>query len=400
MYYMKREEQQLMDLLKEALTPDPGKKQPDHPAKEELDRVIDLAEKHSVLSLLYDCLMELSLTEEQEHVIRRTAERVTQQNYHLLFLAKYLTGILEEEQIAAVLLKGSVTASCYPVPELRKSGDVDLFVSDQVDPARIRALLMWHGIKEQSEQHANHHISFDSPDGITIEIHTELIEQTGKKQLDSYVKTHQNICLEHRVKKNVLGVELYSFDDAYQAYFLLIHMVEDFLRAGFGLKLLCDWVVVWNHGMEDENRQTFLRLVTESGILGFARMITAVCVHYLGLKQEQVAFLMGTEPVNPDSVECFLHDVLEAEEFGKSGKERMVVLQQGGLAGLVREFQHQVQLTYPNASKHWICMPVLWVMLFFGFIHRNRTLRKVSTLEVIKSARKRGRQVEQMDLFE
>lgn len=400
MYDMKREEQQLMDLLKEALTPDQGKKQPSDLSKEELDRVIDLAEKHSVLSLLYDRLMELPLTEGQERVVRRTAERVTQQNYHLLFLAKYLTGILEEEQIASVLLKGSVTASYYPVPELRKSGDVDLFVSDQADLARIRALFMRCGIKEQKDQHANHHISFDSPDGITIEMHTELIEQTGKKQLDSYVKAHQNTCLEHRVKKNVLGVELYSFDDAYHAYFLLIHMVEDFLRAGFGLKLLCDWVVVWNHGMEDEKRQTFLHLVTESGILGFARMITAVCVQYLGLKKEQVAFLMGTEPVDPDSVKSFLRDVLEAEEFGKSGKERMVVLQQGGLAGLVREFQHQVQLTYPNASKHWIGMPVLWVMLLFGFIHRNRTLRKVSTLEVIKSARKRGRQMEQMDLFE
>ena len=400
MYHMKQEEQQLIHLLKEALTPDQEERQPLDLSEKALDRVIDLAGKHSVLSLLYDRLMELPLTNEQEHVVRRTAERVAQQNYHLLFLAKYLTGLFEEEQIAAVLLKGSVTASYYPVPELRKSGDVDLFVSDQADPARIRVLLMQHGIKEQSKQHANHHISFDSPDGITIEIHTELIEQTGKKQLDSYVKANRNICLQHRVKKEVMGIELYSFDDAYQAYFLLIHMVEDFLRAGFGLKLLCDWVVVWNHGMEEGEKQTFLRLVTESGIYGFARMITAVCVQYLGLKEEPVAFLMESEPIERMKVESFFCDVLEAEEFGRSGKERMVVLQQGGLAGLVREFQHQVQLTYPNASKHWICMPVLWVMLFFGFLHRNRTLRKVSTWEVIKSARKRGRQAEQMDLFE
>lgn len=397
---MKREEQELLLLLKKALAADLDMESGKKLTKEELDGILTLANKHSVLALLYDVLMQMPLQKEQKKLVQNTAERVAQQNYHLLFLAKYVTGILKQEQIDAVLLKGGITASYYPVPELRKSGDVDLFVSDQVHAAELRTILLKHGIREQDEQHANHHISFESQDGIIIEIHTDLIEQTGKKQLDSYVKKCQKEFLSHRVQKDVMGIPLYSVEDAYFAYFLLLHMAEDFLRAGFGLKLLCDWVVVWNHGMEDNGKQTFLRLVTESGIFGFARMISAVCIRYLGLREEEMTFLMEKNPVDPAQTDEFLSDILEAEEFGRSAKERMVVLQQSGISGLIREFHHQVQLTYPNASKHIICIPVLWVMLLIGFLHRNRTLRKVSTWKVIKNATERGSRIQRMNLFE
>ena len=84
-------------------------------------------------------------------------------------------------------------------------------------------------------------------------------------------------------------------EDAYHAYELLLHMLQHFLRAGFGVKLLCDWVVLWNRGLNEEERQQYLKMVNDSGIKGFSDMITICCIKYLGLKRESVMWMSPFE---------------------------------------------------------------------------------------------------------
>ena len=50
-------------------------------------------------------------------------------------------------------------------------------------------------------------------------------------------------------------------------------------------------------------------------------MITMVCVQFLGLNEEKIRF-MNCMPDCP--TEEFMREILDAEEFGKSGSERMV----------------------------------------------------------------------------
>ena len=60
-------------------------------------------------------------------------------------------------------------------------------------------------------------------------------------------------------------------------------MLQHFLRAGFGLKLLCDWVVFWEKGYGSGVEEHFCSMAEECRVMGFARLVTAVCVKYLGL---------------------------------------------------------------------------------------------------------------------
>lgn len=93
-------------------------------------------------------------------------------------------------------------------------------------------------------------------------------------------------------------------------------MMQHFLRSGFGLKLLCDWVLFWQEPTTQEDRECYLRLVKDAGIKGFSDVITNVCVMYLGLEQQDVAWM----ELSADSpVEEFMREILDAEEFGKSG---------------------------------------------------------------------------------
>ena len=198
-----------------------------------------------------------------------------------------------------------------------------------------------------------------------------------------------------------MGVAFELTSDGYHAFYLLLHMLQHYVRAGFGVKLLCDWVVFWESPLSEEEKKIFLRLTQESGTFGFAVMMTRVCVKYLGLREKQVEFLMQAEPKDVcDLTEELMAEIFEAEEFGHSSKDRMVVLRGTGLMDYAREFHHQMKLNYPKAGKIMVLYPVLWIMTLCGFLYRNRTLRKVSGRQILKKAKKRSQLTEQMRLFQ
>ncbi len=367
----------------------------------ELDwgKFYQMAAKHGVLPLLYDAL------EADERVPRgirdlasQAAERAVQQSYRILFLCRYLIAGLEREGIQAVVLKGVGTASFYPVPELRKSGDVDLLLTDRRQLKRAEAVLKESGLTLSREQHGLHHVVYETEDSIEIEVHTMLAEPFDDNWINKYLDDKPMDCRESIVRADCMGVELPILGDGYHAYELLLHMVQHFLYAGFGLKLLCDWVVFWNREIPEAERKRYLRLVEESGVRGFSDIVTDTCVRYLGLPQEAVRF-MGIS-VDGGVVEDFLREILEAEEFGNSASDRMVALRSGSLAEYVREFQHQMHLNFPRAGRVFLLWPALWIVTLARFLHNNRTLRKVSTRAILKNARQRGRLRAEMRLWE
>ena len=92
-------------------------------------------------------------------------------------------------------------------------------------------------------------------------------------------------------------------------------------------------------------------------------------------------------------------EIFEAEEFGHSSKDRMVVLRGTGLMDYAREFHHQMKLTYPKASRCIVLYPALWVMTLCGFLYRNRKVRGTSSRAIMKKAHKRSKLMEQIHLF-
>ena len=274
---MQPEELYLCSLLKQELTGNTDHSEESYEQKVQMDQVITKALEQGVLSLLYDRMMNKeAVLENQKNRIRKYSQQIVQQNYHLLFLARFITEKLKKHGIASVILKGSAMAAYYPVPELRKSGDLDILVSKNADLKQICEILSDDGIKKAKDQHANHHMRLTTRDGIAVEIHTSLTEETGILKLDNYQKKHQDEFLHHTVMGSSMEIVIPTLDFEYVAYFILIHMFQHFLRAGFGTKMLCDWVALWNREVKEEQKRAFLAMVEESGIRGFACMVSAV----------------------------------------------------------------------------------------------------------------------------
>lgn len=388
------EEKYLLELLKAAL----NGKQPLLLQNEQivLQKVLIDAKKHAVLSVLYDVLQQVSLTEEQNVLLDNTCRQIVVQNYRLLFLTKYLVEQLAANQIKAVVLKGVSTASWYPVPELRKSGDVDLLLPKWENMQKVSAILKATGFMEKKEQHANYHLEFISQEGITVEVHTDFTEQFANKQINNSMEKQVKECFAFIVSESVMGIELPMLSKEYHAYELLLHMLHHFTTSGFGLKLLCDWVVCWKQEWTKEEKDAFQQLVKDSKIMSFTEGVTEVCVKYLGLKKEHFAWEYSEEDIPTEEL---LREILEAEEFGGSDNNRMVMLNGTGPVAYIKEFHHQMKLNFPKTGKCFLLWPVLWIATLVRFLRNNRTVRNTSAGAVLKEAKRRSELMKQLKLF-
>ena len=388
-----KEECILLGLVRESLT---GECMEEHCTDIELGQVRQMAKKHAVFPLLYEPLRKREETPEwiAESVQSEGIEQA-QKSYRLLFLSKFLVEELKKKGVRSVVLKGAATAVFYPCPELRKAGDVDLLLLDDVGQKQLTNWMEALGFTLSGEQHANHHLAFTGADGIEVELHRMFAEPTDLPEVNRSMEEALLTCREHVVEDHTWGISLPVLDLPYHGYQLLLHMLQHFLYAGFGLKLLADWVVLWNRNWTKEEKDTFRQLVEGGNLVRFTEVLTWICVAYLGLPKEQFAW----ELPQTGNERMFLREILDAEEFGTGGSSRMVVMQGGGLVGYVREFHHQMHLNYPKAGKVFLCWPVTWCLTLIRFLYNNRKLNRGSAREIMREASRRSNLAKQLGLF-
>lgn len=358
---------------------------------EQWGKILKLAKKHAVLPLLYETLKrEPAFPVELFEHVQSLSRKTVLQNYKLLYLTNYITKMLERASVSVLVLKGAATAELYPYPELRKSGDIDLLIPKREELSIACAMLKKQGYRVKEEQHANHHIVFETTEGIEIELHTMLAEPFDNSKINRYLKELSAEYLSHREEKDILGSTLWVPEAAYHAYYLLIHMLQHFLGSGFGLKLLCDWVVFWNRECGEEVQKKFLQLVRDSELQYFCRCVTELCISLLGLDEARVKFLRAEAAAEEDVVELLL-EILEAEEFGKSDRSRMVILRGTAPTDYFREFHHQMKLNYPRYKNDILLWPILWILTLGRFLYNNRKLRRTSLWSVLKKTHSRSK---------
>ncbi len=395
---MKREEAELLEQLQYAL------QAPPIPSDgffclQEPEEMLALAREHAVMPLLYHlCEVPGNLTDAQRTAIQTAAKTAVRTNYRLLFVTKFVTEYLREHGICAIVLKGVATASYYPVPELRKSGDVDLLIPGEADFARAIELLRQADFEPCEKQDALHHLELKNKEGICVEVHRILAEPFESKKVNAYLESLLPEYGREVAENDAWGFPFCQPADGCHAFYLILHMLQHFLRAGFGLKFLCDWVVFWNRPVEEPQKQTFLRLVEGSRTGGFVGIMTAACVRYLGLPGERVAFILETYPADGE-VEAFMEEIFGAGEFGHVRENRMVAMRTGGILSYAREFHHQMHLNYPRAGKIFLLWPALWCATLARFLYNNHAVRGVKSTEILREAGKRSRLVEKMKLF-
>ncbi len=402
------EEQMVLALLRQALTGGEA------PVAEGIqwDRVIGIAQRHAALPLLFPVLSERKsgLGPEEMNRIREVTLTCARQNIRLAWETARAQKTLEKAGLPTAVLKGGGVGALYPVPEYRKSGDVDLFlIQQQADGEkqqkaflkeqmrRAQTALEEIGYRPDMTHAPSNHVVFENADGIRLELHTFLTEPVDNDAVNQKIWEIQRSGVFRTRTVNTAGQEITVLSGAGQAFALLLHMLHHFLRSGFGLKLLADWVVFWNHAAPDKQtvRDTYQRLVTACGLTGFSDLVTSVCARYLGLT--------GLEPLHPSDPALFipfLREIFSSGEFGEEDKTRMVTLRGTGVRDYIREFHHRMKLNFPGASAYPVLYPVLWTRTLVRFLYNNRKVRGITARAALRRAGERSRFMKQLHLFE
>lgn len=358
-----------------------------------------LADRHEVLALLENVLEVDKISEEQRMLIELKTARTVHKAIQLQALNARLTGLLEKEGIIAVTLKGCAVARFYPVPEFRKTTDIDLFVADEADVERAVQILCENGFKIPEEWHANHHFVLISERNEEVELHTTWTESFKEKHLNQYLERLQKESSQHCQSVDCQGVKVYAYETAWQGFYLLLHMLLHFVGSGFGLRNLCDWVVLWENCNDAKARKDFWEMVCESGTAEFAKAMTDICVRYLGLSQEKSP-VPNENPAEQEVSDALLRDILDAGEFGYSESERMVGMDGNSLTAYVREFHHQMHINFPKAGRVIFLWPALWIATLVRFLSNNKKLNRAPVAAIMKKAGERGRLVSRLTSHE
>ena len=360
---------------------------------EEWERIYSIADRHEVSVLMGDIFNSVNLSDKTQSIFQLKTARTVHKGIRLQAINTRLTALLEKEGIRAVTLKGYAVARLYPVTEFRKTTDIDFFLFSKEDEKKAVKILCENGFRPSKEWHANHHSVLFSERNESVELHTAWADEFRNKRLNKYLENLQKESVNQCRTIESDGQKLYVYDAAHQAFYLLIHMLGHFVGGGFGLRNLCDWVVLWENCEDENSKKAFIKMAQDSGTEKFAKAVTSVCVEYLGLSAEKAPF---DKLISKELTDEFLRDILDAGEFGYSESARMVGMDGSSFISYIKEFHHQMHINFPKAGRVILLWPVLWIATLFRFLSNNKKLNRAPVRAIINKAGERGRLVKRL----
>ena len=91
--------------------------------------------------------------------------------------------------------------------------------------------LQVHGFVAESGHQENHHLTYMSPEGIRLELHSALVEPFDSTEVNTFLEKCQKDFFENMVTENVMGVDFFLASPSYQAFYLLLHMLQHSLNS-------------------------------------------------------------------------------------------------------------------------------------------------------------------------
>lgn len=273
-----------------------------------------------------------------------------------------------ERGIPVILLKGLVIRELYPQPELRTMSDVDFLVHRE-DVEGAREILLQLGYRE--EDTTSVHIRFGHSSQLAVELHWTFSDERYRMDLTS---------LDVWVWENAVGVTAYgmtcrSLTREGQILYSCLHMAMHTLYNGFGLRLLCDLVLLVEKEGEPPDWTGLYARMEYYGLGRFAAVLFDICGRLFGMPVPQ-PFRMAI-PGSGRYAGRLIKEIVNGGVYGKRSKAHLYGLGlldyvPGGEAGQGSiRFRTLLRLIFPPAGalgakfaflrKYPFLLPVAWI---------------------------------------
>lgn len=289
--------------------------------------------------------------------------------YRLMQEQQYLCCLLRDQGIPCAVLKGTAAAHCYPHPENRSMGDIDLIVKPE-DFDRASKLLL--EICEYLGENRRH-IELRR-NGIVVELHRSFstFNDAAKNQLlDGLIFK----AINHAEWVQLEGFSFPMLPPEINGLVLLEH-INVHMESGLGLRQIIDWMLFADRHLENPVwEQNFLSTVRQLGLQALAVSVTRMCQIYLGLRQD-ITWCHGAD----DTLCCdLMSHTLQQGNFGRKlprGYNRTVNLLSTAKKGpaLLRSLQRRGCINWPLLKKLPWLRPFAWLYQLCRYIRRGLQL--------------------------
>jgi hypothetical protein len=273
---------------------------------EEWNGIIALAKKHTVLGMVY---LGVSRLPESYHVpedislsLMMESSRIEARSRKVLSVLKEVFSLLKDNGLHPMVLKGPSVARYYSRPELRQSGDLDLYLR----PSEFGTAMFLLG--DHASELPDGSIHYDWK-GVDIDMHRKYFDlHVGEGSLPRVPSPYATLVL------------------------LSSHILKHCMGPGIGLRQICDMAVAYDHfrgkDQSDENsidRDTLVEYYKKAGILEWNRLLSSLLKDYLG--GDGYPF----EGPLPSSA-SLMKRIMEGGNFGHHDAVREKTLQSGSVA--------------------------------------------------------------------
>ncbi len=367
--------------------------------EEEQASLAALAEEHRTVPFVLPGFRNTSF---YPAMLQKT-KNMMQNYYQIDAFTRHTVSLLEENGIPCILLKGISLAACYPVPEYRKLGDLDLYINEPKALEKAKALLEAQGYKEEKEL-SDHHVTYrytfpKTGRSFLLELHYRVV---GMYQYEPANQTVDEVYSPLRLKpirQTINGFTYSVLPPTEYVFYMIHHMLKHYLYSGFGIRLLCDFVLYLKRYEKEIDFSRIHQWCKASRISHLYEIILKTCRLYLDLP----ASIDPAINASPETSEAFLIRILEDGDMGTDVSQALVgsgSYRKINLLTYFREGHVQMKVRFPKAGHCPLLWPALWPATFFYFLKNTYTLRNTTLRQTLKDFRKSNQKTTLIRIFE
>ena len=276
-----------------------------------------------------------------------------------------------EQGFRSCVLKGQGNSLLYPIPNIRMSGDIDLWV----EGGEQKVLAFVKGQVDRPEI-LYHHVEFKKIDDIEIEVHYRpsfMNNLIHNYRLQRWFVQESEKQFSHEVEfpdgAGRICVPTYAFNRIYQ----MAHICNHVIHEGIGLRQMMDYYYLLLKA-DDDNRQQatdnggLMATLKYLNLYQFAGAVMWVLHEVFGLEEKY--FIV---PADERRGKFLLDEILIGGNFGQwsDGKRK---LEDGRLVKNIQRLKRDFRLMWYFPSE-CLCEPIFRVYHFFWRLLNSLALR-------------------------
>ena len=340
-----------------------------------LDKLIEQAFKHEIVSLLYTALSKsnVSNTEQVKSLEKANLFLALKDSIQTEYLGRIIE-CFEANKITCTILKGSIIKNLYPCQYLRQSCDIDLLVEE--DPYKVRDLMcdMGFDVVEFGKRNSHHDIYAIKP-YLVVEIHNKLMRKTHSWNSEFARMVERKISYE-----NYKYIHQFTNEDFYA--FMLAHFAKHLKYSGIGFKGVTD---IWIYKMKNSdslNEKTLNELLEKSSLQIFEKHITMLCDYLFEKKKSSDITYMLAQLIYNNGAYGDRDIIASHNLYNQRFKSKIFMVFKGFFAS-----RESLEFYYPILKKYKWMLPVIWGIRGFKLIFKDRAkilkyVKKVACADV------------------